>query len=536
MKNLYKILFKCSILLLVPAAANAAGTYYTGGYQSPQQSRYTQKTYNVPRANTYSGSQGLSQYTQKQYANAGYTTTNQQYRTTQQRTQQSVKSIASDTSRNGLHLDAGISKQVAMWQFEMNTAGSKLHYDNIDWLTFDVGGKYVFDAGKTKMQIDAGFLYGIQTGESTMTDDDISHGGYIADRFYDSNDPTKYIGAQYGYALSTSTSDGGSMMGFNAGLGLTDFIKIGKIKITPSIGWRYFKYELESKNTSGMVMSTFDFNNSCVTTADGQTDCAPAMVFFNAVEEADKSITISNLNYSDYVFDFNQDGLIDNLGFEIPTGLGYADALNTFYFNQTGVSHSYEVEWSGPYLALDMLYDINTDNIVNARLEFGIPGYTAIGDQPYRYDWAHPKSIEDKGGLGSAFHFGAGANWLTKITDSVSLSIGVTYDYYTVSDADATTFLNPSYGQQTLDTIFAKWQKMFPESTAEDVELYMLNGVIIEDVPQEDGTFKDIEISADQTAIDLTNAKRDGWKIKTDSEIESFYKSLGIRIGLNARF
>ena len=75
MKYLSKILFNCSMLLLIPAAAGAAGTYYTGNYQSPQMSRYTQKSYaGQNRATNYS-TQGVSAYTRNQYANAGYNTT-----------------------------------------------------------------------------------------------------------------------------------------------------------------------------------------------------------------------------------------------------------------------------------------------------------------------------------------------------------------------------------------------------------------------------------------------------------------------------
>lgn len=529
MKNIYKILFKCSMLLLIPAAANAAGTYYTGGYQSPQQSRYTQKSYNMPRANTYSGSQGLSQYTQKQYSNAGYTTTNQTYRSSQQRQQSAQKATATtNTNRNGLYLDAGISKQTAMWQFEMNSVGSKLHYDNVDWLTFDIGGKYIFDAGKTKLQIDAGFLYGIQTGESTMIDDDITNGGTLDTMLYNSTDGS-LLGGQYTHALSTGITNSGNMLGLNAGFGLTDFFAVGKIKITPSIGWRYLKYKLETKNTKGMVATTYDFNNSCYSTQEGEQICLPALLFFNITDGK-----ITNEHYSDFeTIDLNNDGIYDIGAFPVVGGSEYIDTLNTYVFAQEGVSHSYEVEWSGPYLALDMLYDINLNNNVSARVELGLPSYTATGDQPYRFDWAHPKSVQDKGGIGSAIHFGAGANWMTKITDSVSLSVGVTYDYYKVSDADANTFLNGQYYQEIYDSIFNAWQsdpKLAGVSLA-DIETLMLYGGTVE---YEDGTQETFDPNLEAAIID--EVRQNGWKVTTDSEIESFYKSLGIRIGINAKF
>jgi hypothetical protein len=267
-----------------------------------------------------------------------------------------------------------------------------------------------------------------------------------------------------------------------------------------------------------MVMSTFDFNNSCYTSPDGQTDCVPAMMFFNTnVDTTTGKITISDLTYSDYIADLNQDGTSENIGFIIPDGLDYVDVPNTFYFAQSGISHSYEVEWSGPYLALDMLYDININNAVNARVEFGLPSYTATGDQPYRYDWQHPKSVEDKGGFGSAFHFGAGANWMTKITDSISLSIGITYDYYTVSDADAKTFLNSEFYEKEYNWYLDRWL------AAGQTEADMLN-------PDPD--------SGEPAAIDIKKMEQDcpGWVCTADGEIESFYKSLGIRVGINAKF
>ena len=113
-----------------------------------------------------------------------------------------------------------------------------------------------------------------------------------------------------------------------------------------------------------------------------------------------------------------------------------------FSFSQTKTTHEYDTSWSGPYVAVDAYYEINQNNSVNARVEFGLPAYTSTGDQPYRIDWAHPKSVEDSAGIGDAWHMGIAANWLTALTNSVKMSIGFTYDYYNVSGATANTFLN----------------------------------------------------------------------------------------------
>ena len=179
------------------------------------------------------------------------------------------------------------------------------------------------------------------------------------------------------------------------------------------------------------------------------------------------------------------------------------------------MSHKYEVEWSGPYVALDMLYDINQNNYVNAYVELGFPSYTAIGDQPYRFDWAHPKSIEDKADMGGAMHLGLGANWSTMISDNVGLTIGMTYDYYSVSDADASTYLNESYYMGIYNSVLSDW------IAAGGDEVSMLNPT-----------------TGNQTAIAIKQLEADcpGWVCTSEGEIESFYKSLGIRVGLNAKF
>ena len=56
MKMLSKLFLNCSLFALLPVVANAAGTYYTGGYQSPQ-TRYAQKSYTQRDTNSAYSSQ-----------------------------------------------------------------------------------------------------------------------------------------------------------------------------------------------------------------------------------------------------------------------------------------------------------------------------------------------------------------------------------------------------------------------------------------------------------------------------------------------
>ena len=88
MKTLTKMLLNCSIFALLPIVANAAGTYYTGGYQSPQ-TRYNQTGYAQQRARTNNYSQqGMSAYSRNQYS--GYTSANRNNTYTQNRNAQQV--------------------------------------------------------------------------------------------------------------------------------------------------------------------------------------------------------------------------------------------------------------------------------------------------------------------------------------------------------------------------------------------------------------------------------------------------------------
>lgn len=504
MKYLPKFLFKCSFLALLPFTAYGAGTYYTGNYQSPQVARYNQQYYSQTQR-----SRGVSAYNQARYGNSGYTATRSGTATGSQ-AQQSAQSAsstsrASSNNRAGFYLDAGLSRETSMWQFDMANAGSSLHYDNVDWTVFDANAKYIFEPGTVQVQIDAGFKYGMQSGDSTMIDDDITGGGYHIVEWQD--EAGKYIADQYGHALSIGTSSGGDMLGFNVGVGLTDVFTWGRVKVTPSVGWRYLNYNLETEKNYGLAVDTLNTDGGCIE-VNGEMQCDPVLVIYKL--DGNGAIESQTLILRD-----NTEGGTGLIQLPADAGGQYVNNEGTYYYAQPGVSHSYDVTWSGPYLALDMLYEINQNNAVNARLELGLPAYTATGDQPYRYDWAHPKAVEDKAGVGSAFHFGMGANWSTAISDNVALSIGLTYDYYTVGDADATTYLNGAYYTAEYNSLLAQWEK---------------EGLTESDMLDEK--------TGDPTALAIKKLEADcpGWVCKDEGEIESFYKSMGIRVGINARF
>lgn len=470
---------------LMPTLAGAAGTYYTGTSYQPAQYRYGQSasygTSNYSRTGTVSAN-----------PNARYNTNYQATSQTQNETQTTTRSSSqkkSQSGKSGFYAHAGITHEEAMWKFDMNEAKSVLRYNDVAWNVLDLNGGYVFDLGKTKMQVDAGFKYGMQWDSATMMDDDVTNGGYDVTVWKVGD---TIIGKQIGRTLSIGTSKSGNMFGFNIGAGLTDFMKIGDFKVTPSIGYRYFKYKLETKNNHVLTVDTSTIAGGCVVDSFGETVCDPVYIFYNS--DGEKVVVTRDHINGNPVTGTGEDA-------PVPSGYSYVYAGGTSYYEQPGVSHSYEVEWSGPYIAMDMDYEINQNNSINGRLEFGFPGYKATGDQPYRWDWAHPKSVQDSAGMFSAFHLGATTNWVKAISNSMSLSIGVTYDYYSVSGAKAETYLNqPLYNQLANKT-----------DRTEIEEVQMMN---LERASQECG----------------------GWVCKADKEIDSIYKSLGIRVGIDARF
>ncbi len=492
MKNITKKIMCALGLVGFPIAVQAAGTYYTGTYQTPQTQYVQPNNYsNQPTFIRQQATYAPTDYTRKNYATP-MTTNNRQVA-------QSTNSGA--TAQEGFFLNGYLGYESSMWQTSLNTAGSILSYNNVDWLTVNADMKYRFSMGDSLMDFDLGLTYGMQNGESSMIDDDITNGGYLVTTWVDGSN--NIIGNQVGHAISIGTSDGGSMLGFHAGLGFTDAFQIGAMKVTPSIGVRYDNYTLQTSNNYGLSVDTA----ACFETQGGEVQCDPAII-----------VVYPNGSQAIIWRGDSADGLVPDSGW----GSGL-DTGGTYYFEQSGVSHAYDVTWMGPYIAMEGRYDINPDNYVTARMEIGLPSYSAIGDQPYRYDWAHPKSVEDTGDFGSALHFALGADYNAAISDSMMLTVGLTYDFYSVSGATANTYNNPEFFEGWFNNLVADWV-----GTGRPADTILTASVA-------EGT---VEYTIQQTAQQIANleAACPGWVCTAESEIESFFKSVGFKVGFKAKF
>lgn len=511
MKGCSWFLSGLTVMTCLPLMAGAAGTYYNGNlYQNPQ-TRYGATGDNGGGFyNNYGMGRGYGQNMQNMQ-NMGVR------KPAVQTTKQTSVKKTNTAKKSGVLLGANLHHEFANWNFEMKNAGSKLHYDNLQWNVISGEGAYYF-GNSVPVQITVGARYGKQWGESPMIDDDISNegmweiqqvavgqagGGYVTENIL--------VGTP---ALSVGKSDGGTQVGFNAAFGFTDLFDMGRAKVTPSVGYRYFKHKLETKNNYGLMIQVLDSASfiNCLSVSNGEIQCNPYVGFINASGQLFSYAGFRQDENGNLVVDSNNDYILD-----VAPGATFLDLGSTYYYEQHGTSHSYETSWAGPYLALDMEYTINDNNFVNAGIEFGLPIYDSKGDQPYRFDWAHPTSVEDKGGFGDAWHLGLNAVWSTAVSDNVMLSLGMTYDYYKVSGATAKTYLNSTYHQMVLDNAldWIAYYESLPSLTQEQeesLEYYME---------------KEQNLSALRAA---------GWTIEEKNEIESIYKSMGIRLGLNVKF
>ena len=112
------------------------------------------------------------------------------------------------------------------------------------------------------------------------------------------------------------------------------------------------------------------------------------------------------------------------------------------------------------------------------------------------------------------------------------LSVGMTFDYYHISGATATSYFNPDY----YNTYY--YDPAVTTNTAlvnhyGDTDYENWSGTPLYDSVAQD---QDVYLTNLDTIAYIDAVKSNGWKQEAKDEIDSFYKSLGIRVGIQAKF
>ena len=520
--------------LIFPEFLQAAGTYYNGNYTGLQ-NRYRQSA--GFQASSYQPGQGrpmnisntgYNSFGMRQYTN-GYQRTNNYLNNGQNGRfgYQNKNLNRSNNSKNindnkKFILNAGLSREIGTWNVEMKETGSILTYNNLSWNVFSANVGYSFDAGDVKLKIDGGLKYGLQSGSSSMVDDDITKGGPNGTKWYDEHG--NLLAQTYVPTLSIGTSSNGNQFGLNFGLGFQDIFKLGKANFTPSFGYRIFKHKLQTSKNYGLAIERTE---NCKN-INGEKQCDTILV---AVGTDGQKYFITKV--------YDKDGNQTNINIPNQTLLDI-NSGNSYYFSQPGISHLYDTYWNGLYLAMDMNYEINENNNVDGRLELGLPSYYSQGSQPYRRDWQNPKSVEDSKSIFGAIHFGLKSNYNTNISDNVMLSIGFTYDYYSVDGANAKTYLNSEHYNNRYKSIEDHWKNgghnlddlkndldLGAERKKSTSPYYTMDSAVFNTL---------VNYKLEYKYLKRVESECKGWVCSVDNEISSFYKSMGIRAGIKVKF
>ena len=398
-------------------------------------------------------------------------------------------------SQEGGFINMGLSRQYSQYQFEMNTVHSVLNWSDVAWNVLDVQGGYRFANG---WMLEGGAKYGVQAGSGLMTDDDITRGGLRTYLFETgSNIPADAMTTR---VLSLGETGGGRMMGMHAGVGMTDRISWGNVRITPSVGYRVLNHRLQTFNNHGLAVTGLE--SQCSPISGGPGTWCPGIVIFD-----DGSIAA-----------LPRLGPDDGFWYEINPGATLVSSGETGSFFQSGNSHIYDVTWGGPYVAVTFDMDLSPSNFVDLRVELGLPGYDARGDQPYRLDWAPGNGVRDNMGLFGAVHLGLSANWITMFNPSWGLSFGLTYDYYRVRGADATTNLNEGFFMGILNDIF---------------DHGVQNGTWTND---NNGWNDMLDTNHMAGGIADIYDYCGGWSCTFNNEVNAFFRNIGFRVGVVGMF
>ena len=104
-----------------------------------------------------------------------------------------------------------------------------------------------------------------------------------------------------------------------------------------------------------------------------------------------------------------------------------------------GITHMYFVDWTGPFVGLNLERQFSNKEFFNTYLEYFKPRYKVWGNWPNRTDWMHDPSFIDSGGSGYGLLLNF--NYQYEYKPNIVFVLGAEYEYLQNKDADTLLYL-----------------------------------------------------------------------------------------------
>ena len=117
----------------------------------------------------------------------------------------------------------------------------------------------------------------------------------------------------------------------------------------------------------------------------------------------------------------------------------------------SGLKSTYQTEWKGPWVGVDLNFDIKKQHNIFLKFEYHWADYYAEADWNLRSDFAHPKSFEHNAD-GNGIVISTGINFFTNYPVSLHLSFDY-QDWNTDPGTDRTFFSNGTIGETRLNEV-----------------------------------------------------------------------------------
>lgn len=285
----------------------------------------------------------------------------------------------------------------------------------------------------------------------------------------------------YNSAHIISLGDGSAnLKDWSVAIGARNLWKLGNWDVTPFLGYKKKEQDFEMANHA--TPSPFYLEADCQTT-DAEPDVchntfSPAVdTVYEATKDADGNynkvgaatgtvsftgtVTLSdgssytNVAYGDQIYQedfcYHTAGQDPNKFYCIEAGEEGANLIPVFggvssIFIQDGTTHMYYVDWTGPFIGLQLERKMSDKEDLVVYGEYFFPEYKVWGNWPNRDDWAHDPSFWDKGGKGYGLLFNV--DYKYRIKSSIQLILGFNYEY--IENKNATTQLFYADGSQSV--------------------------------------------------------------------------------------